>query len=256
MATLLGLAALAWLATGRLATPHMRLGLLTGAGSMAGSMGGAAALVSMAPPSPAAMGLFLATWTVMMAAMMFPAIVPVVLTLHRWARRTRRSRWTAPLFVTGYLAVWGASGALFYVGTVYLAPLLPAGEAAVRSGAALLLLAGAYQFTPLKEACLRHCRSPLAFVAEHATRLRRGGATGARVGAVHGVFCLGCCWALMVVLVLLGMMSLAWMAAVAGMILLEKVLPRGWPVGALVGLALVGAGIALLISPRSLPALA
>lgn len=253
IATLLGLAAVAWLASDWLAMPHMRVGLLTAGDSMAAESSMAAGPASGAL-SIAAFGLFLGTWVVMMVAMMFPAIVPVVLTHHRWARRTGRSRWATALFVGGYLAVWGASGALFYAAVVHLAPLVPPGEAAVRVGAALLVVAGAYQFTPLKDVCLRHCRSPLAFLAHHATALRRGGLSGARVGGTHGLFCLGCCWALMVVLVLMGMMSLAWMAAVAGVILVEKVLPRRWPVRTLVGLLLVGAGAALLIAPRSLPA--
>lgn len=251
VASLLLLAALAWLLSDRLASPHMRLGPLTGAGSGAVALAGES---MAARPSLVAIGLFLGTWTVMMAAMMFPALIPVVLTFHRWIRRVDRSRWHSLWFVAGYLAVWVASGGFAYLAVAYLAPLLSAGEAAVRWGAALLVAAGVYQFTSLKDVCLKHCRSPLAFVAQHATALRRGGVTGARVGAVHGIFCLGCCWALMLVLVLLGMMSLTWMAAVAGVILLEKVLPRGWPVRRAVGVVLVGAGVFLLVWPRTLPA--
>lgn len=242
---LLGLAALAWVATGRLADPDMRMGLLTGGNSMTSMTDSTMSIV-----------LFLVTWVVMMVAMMFPAIAPVAVTVHRWVVRTGRSRLDSVLFVAGYLLVWSASGIGVYAVITYLIPRLPEGEAAVRVGAIVLVAAGVYQFTPLKELCLRHCRSPLAFIAEHTTKLSRGGLSGAKVGAVHGMFCLGCCWTLMIVLVLLGVMSLAWMAAVAGVIILEKRLPRGWSVTRPAGLALMTGGIVLSLSPETLPAFA
>lgn len=236
----------------------MQLGLLIEAGSMgSGPQTGTHSMAMGAgPPSLSALAPFLVTWVVMMVAMMFPAVVPVAVTVHRWVVRTGRSWSATVLFLAGYLAVWTASGVVVFAAAVGLVPLLPEGEAALRLGAGVLVLAGAYQLTPLKDVCLRQCRSPLAFVAHHTTELRRGGLAGARVGAIHGLFCLGCCWTLMIVLVLLGMMSLAWMAAVAGAILLEKVLPRGWPVTWVVGLVLVGAGVALMASPHALPAFA
>jgi predicted metal-binding membrane protein len=158
--------------------------------------------------------------------------------------------------VAGYLLVWGTAGLLVHAGITQVIPLLPSGEAAVRTGAVVFILAGVYQFTPLKDGCLRQCRSPLGFVAAHATKLRRGGLVGTQVGAVHGVFCLGCCWALMIVLILLGMMSLTWMAAVASVIFLEKTSPRAWPVSSVVGIALVAVGVALLVTGQALPAFA
>lgn len=245
---LLGLAAIAWVAAGWLGASHMRLGPLTGSGSMSSMPEGVA-------PTAAMMGLFLVTWTVMMVAMMFPAIVPVVVTFDRWVRRAHRPRSATMSFVGGYLLVWAGFGVLVHAAVVYLQPLLPRGDGGIRLGAVLLVLAGAYQFTPVKSVCLRHCRSPLAFVAQHAAQLRRGGLATARVGVTHGFFCLGCCWGLMLILVLLGMMSLAWMAAVAGVIFFEKVLPRAWPVTLGVAVMLVGLGVALLVSPRALPAL-
>ena len=243
IAALLALATLAWFATRANSPPHMRTGLLTGIGMApmgAGTMG----------PSMALLGVFLWMWLVMMVAMMLPAITPVVVTFDRWVRKTGRSRSATAHFVGGYLLIWGGSGLAVYGAIVYLTPVLPSGESALRLGAGLLVLAGAYQLTPLKEACLRHCRSPLGFIAQHTSPLRRGGLAGSRVGAIHGIYCLGCCWALMLVLVLLGMMSMVWMAAVAGVIFLEKTLPRRWPVGKLVGLLLVSVGIVLLVSPR------
>lgn len=249
VASLFALAALAWVVTGRLATEDMRVGLLTGASSLPWA-------AEAGLPSVGAMVLFLVTWAVMMAAMMFPTVAPVVVTVHRWVVRTGRSPSVTALFVVGYLLAWAASGMAVYAAIVALGPLLPVGSGAAYTSAAVLVAAGAYQFSPLKEVCLRQCRSPLAFVAEHTTELRQGGLAGTKVGAVHGVFCLGCCWALMIVLVLLGMMSLAWMAAVTGVILLEKVLPGGRAVRTLVGVVLVGCGAALLVFPQTLPALA
>jgi predicted metal-binding membrane protein len=106
--------------------------------------------------------------------------------------------------VAGYLLVWTVSGLVVCFALVYLGPLLPSGERALRWGGGLLVLAGGYQLTPLKQMCLRHCRSPLAFVTQHSVQLRRGGLGTGRVGIVHGIYCLGCCWALMLILVLLG----------------------------------------------------
>jgi predicted metal-binding membrane protein len=200
------------------------------------------------------MGLFLVTWVVMMVAMMFPAIVPVIITFDRWVRKARRPRSATMTFVGGYLLVWTGFGLVVYAGVVFQ-PRLLMGDSAIRLGAALLILAGMYQFTPLKSRCLQHCRSPLAFIAQHTSELRQGGFGTARVGIIHGAFCLGCCWALMLVLVLLGMMSLSWMAAVAGVIFIEKVVARGSLVTLALAVMLVGLGFTLLVSPRALPAL-
>jgi len=254
--SLLGLAALAWFATAQLSSPEMRLGLLTreatmssmAPASVSSMQGGGSQSIPMLP-------LFLLTWVVMMVAMMFPAVVPVVVTFDRWVRRTQRSRLATALFAGSYLLVWSSIGLVFYAAMVYLEPLIPPGMASVRWGAALLVVAGVYQLTPLKTKCLEQCRSPLAFVAEHATLLRRSGLGPAKVGAVHGLFCLGCCWALMLVLVLLGMMSLAWMAAVAGLIFLEKVLPGGSRVPVAVAALLIGTGGVFLVFPQTLPAI-
>jgi predicted metal-binding membrane protein len=245
---LLVLSAVAWFATGHLGGSDMRVGPLTGSASMSSMPG-------MEPHSTGMMGLFLATWVVMMVAMMFPAIVPVVITFDRWVRRARRPRLATMTFVGGYLLVWTGFGLVVYASIVYFQPRLPMGDGAIRLGAALLILAGLYQLTPLKSRCLRHCRSPLAFIAQHTSQLRRGGFGTARVGVIHGAFCLGCCWALMLVLVLLGMMSLSWMAGVAGVIFIEKVVSRGSFVTLAVALILIGLGSALLVSPRTLPTL-
>ncbi|MGI8427059.1 MAG: DUF2182 domain-containing protein [Actinomycetota bacterium] len=252
VAVLLGLAAISWVVTARWSLPEMRTGLLTRAPAppMAGD---SMALMTdgLLHPTPM-LGLFLLTWLVMMVAMMFPAVVPVVVTFDRWRRRKARPKSATALFVGGYLLGWSVFGLVVYAAMLYLEPLLPAGATSVRWGAALLILAGAYQLTGLKARCLKQCRSPLAFVAEHATQLRRGGFGPAKVGLAHGMFCLGCCWALMLVLVLLGMMSLAWMAAVAGVIFVEKVLPIGSRVPPVVAAVLIGLGGFLLVLPQAL----
>lgn len=243
--SLLGLAAVAWIATAQLSSPGMRVGLLT---REAGFPSTASPSLSMP-----VLAFFLLTWVVMMVAMMFPTVVPVVLTFDRWVRRTGRSRLATALFSGGYLLVWSSIGLVFYAAIVYLEPLVPRGMASVRWGAVLLVVAGAYQLTPLKTKCLKTCRSPLGFLAEHATRLRRSGLAPAKVGAVHGLYCVGCCWALMLVLVLLGMMSLAWMAAVAGVTFLEKALPEGSKAPVVVAALLIGIGSVLLVFPQTLP---
>ena len=239
---LLALSALAWLATGRLSSADMRLGLLTGLGSIDET----SSMLQMSM----AFGLFMATWIVMMVAMMFPAVSPVVVTFDRWVARTGRSRAATLVFVAAYLIVWSAAGLLAYDALLALQAWLPSDDGrAIRAGAVILALAGAYQLTPLKYACLRHCRSPLALVAQHADQLRGGLAGPVWVGVKHGLYCLGCCWSLVLVLGLVGMMNLAWMALVAVVILLEKAAPRGVLISRLVGLSLLGAGILMAVWP-------
>ncbi len=178
-------------------------------------------------------GAFLIAWAVMMAAMMFPVAAPMLL-LFRRVSAQRRSRGAAfvPtwIFTAGYLLVWVAVGGVTWL-------LVPIGsEVAGRLGEteratwaplglrAVLIVAGLYQFTPLKAACLGHCQSPVGFVMGH----WRDGRLGAlRMGVVHGAFCLGCCWALFAVLVAAGVMSLAWMLLLTLVVFAEKVLPVG-----------------------------
>ncbi|NYE50883.1 putative metal-binding membrane protein [Spinactinospora alkalitolerans] len=237
--TLLALAAAAWLLTGGLAMPGMRMGILTGAHPMEPD-----------PRSPLiAFGLFLLTWVVMMAAMMLPGIAPFMVGVSRLIRARARPG-TLPALTVGYLLVWGAVGVLGYLVVRGFDAVAMGGDAiAVRAGAAVLLIAGAYQFTPLKRWCLVRCRSPLALVvryADQAVRSRRGALL---VGVGHGGYCLGCCWALMAVLLAAGVMSLAWMAGIAAVIVVEKVLPGGELFGRAFGALLAGMGALLLVAP-------
>ena len=164
---------------------------------------------------------FLAGWTLMMAAMMLPSIAPLVL-LYRGPR--------APLAV-GYLAVWGAIGLLPYAAMEWgLSPALPV----------VLALAGAYELSPLKSACLRRCRNAAAFLME---RYRSG---PLRLGVEHGVWCTGCCVGLMAVLVLAASMGLVWAAAIAAVVFVQKALPLGELSARLTGVALLLAAVVLV----------
>jgi predicted metal-binding membrane protein len=192
---------------------------------------------------------FVVMWTVMMAAMMLPAMTPMVLTFAAaQARRTRTMAIPTWIFIAGYLLVWLAAGALVYIlvqaGSSVVAHLSSAERerwAPVALGA-VLGGAGLYQFTPLKRTCLAHCRSPLAFVALH----WRDGRTGAlRMGLRHGVYCLGCCWALFAVLVAAGVMSVAWMLLLTLVIAIEKLLPLGQRASAGIGVGLIVLGVAV-----------
>jgi predicted metal-binding membrane protein len=188
---------------------------------------------------------FVLMWTVMMAAMMFPAVIPVVLAFVGLRRsRGGSTVLAAVLFVAGYLVVWG----LLALPAQALLTAASRATAAVpglaRAGGVILVACGIYQLTPLKDACLRHCRVPHLFLGHH----WRDGAAGALVlGAHHGLYCAGCCASIMVVLLVVGVMNVAWMVALSALIFLEKVLPAGGAVGRLAGIALCAGGIVRML---------
>ena len=199
-----------------------------------------------------ALGWFLGLWVVMMAAMMLPSVAPTVALYSQMTRR--RSPALALVFTAGYLATWAAAGVVAYlVGVV--ATSVGGGhlgwEHAGRPVAgAVLLLAAAYELTPLKDICLGKCRSPLGTLLGS----WRDGYSGAlRMGVRNGAWCTGCCWALMAALFALGVMSVTWMAFVAGLIAVEKMLP--WRRVATYGTAtlLLVLGIVVLTAPGALP---
>jgi predicted metal-binding membrane protein len=170
------------------------------------------------------LGWFVGIWVVMMAAMMFPSVAPTV-ALYSRMKRDRDA--VAPLvFAAGYLAVWGAAGVaaygIFRLGRALLGDQLMWDDAGRWLAGGILLVAAIYELTPLKNVCLSKCRSPLGFLM---SSWRNGRLGALRMGAGHGVWCLGCCWALMAALFALGVMSLAWTAIIAGVIALEKTLP-------------------------------
>ncbi len=200
-----------------------------------------------------ALGFFISTWVVMMIAMMFPAAAPVVLLFDRWRRTRGRSPAATFVFIGGYLLVWTSAGILAYAALMLLQDHVMNTSAAARVGGGVLLVAGIYQLSALKAACLTQCRSPLTIVMTNAAQLGRGLRGPFRVGLSHGAYCFGCCWGLMAVLLALGMMHLGWMAAVAGLILVEKVLPVGPRFSKLVGVGFALAGVAVLATGSALP---
>ena len=207
------------------------------------------------------LGWFIGVWIVMMAAMMFPSIAPMVVMYAR-IQEGKRERGQAPpagataVFVAGYLVSWTLAGLLGYaiVETVRALDIgfLAWDEAGAYVAGAVILGAALYQLTPLKDVCLTHCRSPFAFILGH----WRPGRVGAlRMGIEHGGWCVGCCWALMAALFALGAMSIGWMALIAALIAAEKLLP--WRAIANRGIAvlLVVLGIAVAFAPEEVPGL-
>jgi predicted metal-binding membrane protein len=223
-------ALLAWfyLAAGAGIAPHQQMAGMEMAG--------------MAPPLPA----LVAMWSVMMAAMMLPSAAPTIL-LYARVRQQRGGDSAiagSAVFLAGYLLVWFG----FSVAAAIAQQRLT-GQAMYVEGrsapAALLLAAGMYQLSPLKTACLRMCRSPAEFLARH----WRPGVSGAvRLGMLHGAWCLGCCWALMALLFVGGVMNLAWVLLVAFLVAVEKLLPRGPWVARATGAAMLVGGGAILLS--------
>ena len=239
VAALVALAGLAWWSTG-----ERMAGMDAGPGT-----------------DPGALGFYVTTWVVMMAAMMFPSIAPMVL-MYAALQRGRRAKGmvaqpaATPLFVAGYLLLWGAAGFAFYA-ALKLGRQLDGGffawhRAGRWAAAGVLAAAAAYEFTPLKSACLRRCRGPLGFLV---TEWRDGRSGALRMGAVHGAWCLGCCWALMAALFALGAMSVPWMIVVAVLIAVEKLLP--WPALATTSVAALLAALAIGVAaaPASVPGL-
>jgi predicted metal-binding membrane protein len=201
-----------------------------------------------------AFGWFFSVWVVMMAAMMFPSVAP---TVALYSRMTRKRSPRLPLmFATGYLVTWAAVGVLAFTSRAVVdsiwGSILEWNRAGRWAAGATLLLAAAYQLTPLKDVCLGQCRSPLGFLRGS---WREGWLGALQMGATNGAWCVGCCWALMAALFALGIMSLAWMAVVAGLIAVEKTLP--WRRVASNGTAaiLLGLGMLVLIAPAAIPSL-
>jgi predicted metal-binding membrane protein len=200
------------------------------------------------------LGWFLGVWVVMMAAMMFPSVSP---TVALYARMTKARSPIAPLlFTVGYLLTWAAVGVLAFalaVGGGHVAGHALAWDRAGRWVAgATLLVAAVYELTPLKNVCLGKCRSPLGFLLSSWRDGRRG---ALRMGARHGAWCAGCCWALMASLFALGIMSVVWMAVVAGLIAFEKLIPWRRVGTYATAAALVTLGVLMLAAPAAIPAL-
>jgi predicted metal-binding membrane protein len=237
VAVLVGGALVAW----SIAVPRMR-GMDAGPGTDLGGL-----------------GWYLGIWITMMAAMMLPSVAPMVLLFARVnGERARRGGPFVPtwIFVAAYFVVWTMLGlaayAIYRLATALDVGVLSWQRAGPYVAGAAIAAAGAYELTPLKRVCLRHCRSPLHFVL-FGWRAGRVGAI--RMGLEHGAYCVGCCWGLMVILFALGVMSLLWMAAVAGVIFVQKVLPGAERLAVPFALAFVALGLWVAAAPEHVPGL-
>ena len=209
-----------------------------------------------APPLWLALPLFLVAWQVMVVAMMLPSSVPMVRLFRVASARQPRPALARGAFLGGYLLVWGGFGAVAFAQDVGIhrlvdhTPWLSAHPWFIAGGA--LALAGAFQFSALKDRCLQECRHPGAFLLQHYQRGVRGGFT---LGRRHGLFCLGCCWALMLVMFAAGVANLWWMAALGALMFYEKVGRAGERVAPVAGWVLVSLAALVLIHPTWLPPL-
>ncbi len=219
------------------------------AGGMSGSMSGMSMLSPVAwSPGYAVLMFFM--WWIMMVAMMLPSAAPMILlfaAINRKQRESGHPHIDTGVFAFGYVAVWAGFSVVAvalqwaFQRAEILSPMLVGNNAIF--GGVLLLAAGLYQLTPVKRACLRHCRSPLAFLS---TQWRRGTGGALRMGLVHGAFCVGCCWFLMGLLFFGGVMNLYWIAGLALFVLFEKIVPAGHWLGYATGIVLVVWGAATL----------
>jgi len=229
------LAVLAWVATVRQSS---------GMGTTAGTMN-------------TQLPLFLAMWVTMMAAMMFPSVAPTAIL---WARSITRGStgavraWRTTSFLSGYLMAWACYGIVAFGalrGAQHLVDWAPQGARIL--GSTVFAIAGVYQLTPLKDVCLRHCRSPLAQLIHYGSF--KGIGRDLRVGVHHGAYCVGCCWAFMLVLVAVGVMNVAAMAALAAVIFLEKLSRHGPIVAKVVAVGFIAIAAVAPFHPWLLPAL-
>jgi predicted metal-binding membrane protein len=200
------------------------------------------------------LGFYTGVWVVMMAAMMFPSVWPIVGMYDRIRAAHEVASAGTALVVTGYIAAWTVWGLLAFgvirLGHALSGDFLPWDGAGRWVAAAVVLGAAVYQQTPLKNACLTRCRGPVGFVMEN----WRAGMYGAfRLGAVHGAWCVGCCWALMAALFALGLMSIGWMALIAALIALEKLWPSRVVANWSVTVVLLAVGLALAVDPSVVP---
>ena len=193
-------------------------------------------------------------WTVMMVGMMLPSALPTVLLYAAVARKAAREGApvaSAHVFTLGYVAVWTgfslmATAAQWQLDRfALLSPMMVSNSPAL--GAALLVAAGVYQLLPIKNQCLKRCRGPIQFIADH---WKPGAVVAFRMGLEHGVFCLGCCWVLMLLLFVGVVMNLVWIATIAVFVLLEKVVPLGDIGGRILGVTMIAAGTLILLLGR------
>ncbi|WP_245647617.1 DUF2182 domain-containing protein [Novosphingobium lentum] len=224
------------------------------AGAMSGANSGPMPAMPMASPTWWAAGQFVPTasmWLIMMIAMMLPSAAPTILLYARAATHGRApTRPATASFLTGYLVAWAgfslvaAALQLLLEQGGALSPMLMATHSPWPA-ALILVAAGLYQLSPVKDVCLRHCRNPAQFLSRH---YRPGRLGAARMGVVHGCYCIGCCGILMALLFVGGVMNLAWIALLTLLVAAEKMLPHGRKVALVTGLACVAAGMTIALS--------
>jgi predicted metal-binding membrane protein len=193
--------------------------------------------------------LFVSSWTIMTLAMMLPSSVPLIATFHTIVGQRPQRPLLVALVILGYLAVWAVVGFVFYGAGMFFQQATAASAQlqtlAPFGGGFILLVAGVYQFTPLKYRCLDKCRSPLSFVLSH-WQGQHNRRNALRLGAHHGLFCVGCCWALMLLMFIVEVGSLAWMLVLGAIMAIEKNVSWGRRLSAPLGAVLVAIGVTML----------
>ncbi len=225
------------------ATIYLMSGMISGPGARLGQLGG-----------------FISLWVLMMAAMMLPSVAPMALAFARItgerARKGQAAFVPTWIFILGYFAAWTGYGLVAYAIDHSIRLLNPAWLAWSRQGPLIagvaIAAAGLYQLSAFKRVCLTHCRSPLDFFLHS---WHEGAAGALRMGLHHGLYCIGCCWGLMLVLFAVGVMSLFWMTFIAALIFAEKVLRIGPRLAPLFGFALIAMGLWIALAPGSVPGL-
>ena len=233
-------------------TPSASVLLLAAAAAWLGVVAVATDMGSMPGTMGLGVGSFVAVWALMMTAMMLPSVAPFASLYTRTFRERRGARVTA--FAAGYLVVWSAAALPAY-GLAWLADRVVSDDqtAATALAAVIFLACGVYQLTPLKERCLAHCRSPLGFTLKYSSY--RGRTRDLRVGVHHGAFCLACCWALMALLVVFGLMNVAAMMVLAAIVLAEKTWTWGPQFGRVLGAVALVLAVVVIFAPGVAPGL-
>jgi len=226
--------------------------LIAAAGAWAGTVVLARGMTGMTGTMGLGLAVFVLVWTLMMAAMMLPSVTPLASLYVRTVQSNRTVRLAA--LVAGYLAVWAAVGVPAF-GLAWLTGWMTGRHpgAAHVLAVAIFAACGVYQLTRLKDRCLAHCRSPIALLLHYGSY--RGRSRDLRAGAHHGAYCLGCCWALMVILIAVGVMNIAAMVGLAAVILVEKTWRWGQLAGRVAGVAALGLAVAIIWLPWLAPGL-
>jgi predicted metal-binding membrane protein len=233
-------------------TPQAAVLLLVAAGAWLVTVGRAGSMAGMTGTMGLGLPAFVGMWTLMMAAMMLPSVAPVASMYQRSVRSYRALRLAG--FTGGYLLAWAGVGIPAFLLTKLVAQLVtdqPAGATAV--AVAAFAACGVYQLTPLKSRCLKHCRSPPSLLLHYGSY--RGALRDVRAGTHHGAYCLGCCWSLMALFVVLGVMNLAAMVVLAAVVLAEKLWVHGELLARVVGIAALALAAAVIWVPKLAPGL-